>query len=303
MSDAPQTVVLIGNVDHLVASLRQRLTPTWAVRCVSREASGDAWQADLTSVAEAEVALASAHTVVVLGRTSRVAARLMQGTAGDLDALLADTVARAAERVGAKQLVLWAHGEMDPREALLRTSSVPLRVVRGGQTDAAAAALAEAITAEKDATLDAPAAEVEPALLEGGAGVVSIQRYPVAKGLTASRAAEQYFEGLPSASPLTTVERFEGTWRIRIAGVTGLVLQHNPGRSETDSFVLEAVGGALCRVTTPPARFEFRVLRDGSLVTALIGFTPTLPWPVYRFSQALMHTRSMRRFGDALQGT
>ena len=128
----------------------------------------------------------------------------------------------------------------------------------------------------------------------------SVQRFERPADATAESLALAYFEWLPSSGPFIRVERIERVWRISMMGVPLLVMRHSPGKSEADCFVLDVVGGTLSADVETPGRFEFRVLRDGSVAVALIDFAPSLPWHVYRFTQAEAHARTMRSFGKAL---
>jgi len=305
MSDNQQRprVVIAGGSGRLGRALAAALAERFEVRVLTTSAvsGGGQWQCDLTSIAEAEVALASAHTVVFLARASRSPARLMQGALSDLDLLMADSVARAAARVGAQRVVFFACGEHDPREAILRTGGVALSVLRGGGPDPVAA-LVELVSAPgtEDRVLPAwSAPEDPPSAPPVTPRVWSIQRYEKQGALSAEALARAYFEWLPTATPLTRVEQVERTWRIIGAGVPVLVFRHSPGRSEPDCYVMEVVGGAL--VGSSRGRFEFRVLGDGSVLVALIDFAPSLPWPIYRLTQANAHARVMRSFGKALE--
>lgn len=291
-------LVIAGGSGRLGSLLQSALQNQFEVRVLTTSAAPPAWKCDLTSIAEAEIALAGAHTVVFLAKVATPPARLTQGATADLDLLMADSVSRAASRVGAEHLVFFACGENDPREPILRASEVKLSVLRGGGPDPVAA-LVELVNSPQDRVLAAWASPDE-ALPAGprASRVWSIQRFERPVAASAAALARAYFEWLPSAVPLLRVERVEQTWLISSLGVEALILRHSPGRSEPDCFVLDMVGGAL--VSRPRGRFEFRVLRDGSFCVALIDFAPSLPWPLYRATQAIAHARVMRSFGKAL---
>ena len=254
---------------------------------------------DLTSIPDTEVALAGADVVVFLARSGRPLARLVQASRQDLDVLLADTMARAAPKTSVKRIVLFACGDNDDREAVLAQSGVPVAVLRGGGTEPAAelARLVEAAGVEQR-TLAAWTGgdDVRPALAVGS-NVCSVQRHALPGGWTAKDAAWKYFEWLHGAVPLVRVERRDGVFQVAAAGLEALLLQHAPGRSTPESCVLEFRGGAFAG---QKGRFEFRVLAGGGLLTALIGFEPALPWPVYRLTQAVAHGAVMKRFGAFL---
>ena len=292
-------LVIAGGSGRLGSSLQAALKDQFEVRVLTTSAPPPAWQCDLTSIVEAEIALAGAHTVVFLARVAKPPARLTQGATVDLDLLMADSVSRAAARVGAEHLVFFACAQNDLREPILRASGVKTSVLRGGGPDPVAA-LIELINSPQDRVLAAWSSGDDAVLPAPRAPRVwSIQRFERPVEASAAALARAYFEWLPGAVPLVRVEHVEQTWVISCLGVDALILRHSPGRSEPDCFVLDVVGGAL--VSEPRGRFEFRVLGDGSFTVALIDFAPSLPWPVYRATQAIAHARVMRSYGKALE--
>lgn len=299
----PNRVVIAGGTGRHGRALALALKDQFEVRVLTTSAVTlpGAWQCDLTSIADAEVALAGAQTVVFLAWARGQPARLFQGVLSDVDALIADSVSRAAERVGAKHIVFYACGENDPREAILRASGIKVSVLRGSgpDVDAALEKLVSEPASQTRVGSELTGTEARNVPPPSAPRVWSVQRFERPANASAEALARAYFEWLPSATPLTRVEHIERTWRVMALGVPVLVLRHSPGRSEPDCYVLEVVGGAL--VSAPRGRFEFRVLRDGSVAVALIDFSPALPWPVYRVTQAMAHARVMRSFGKALE--
>jgi hypothetical protein len=305
-------VVIAGGTGALGAQLARRLSVRHEVLslrplrlgeqpAVQRE--GAVWPCDLLAIPECEVALAGAETVVMLAQARRPPARLTQASLDDLDRLMADGVARAARRCGLKRLVLFSCGEHDVRGPLLEKSGLPLSVLRGGGPDPLAA-LDELVDAPPGTSREGPAWTGEaPKRHEARLSVCSVQRFPRPPGASAEDVARAYFRWLPSAIVGTQVEEAGGAFTIHFFGARSLVLRPLPGRSEFDSFVLQVADGVLVHRTKGPGRLEFRVLLDGeTVVTALTGYEPRLPWLIYRFSQALMHERVMRRFGQLLAG-
>lgn len=301
--------VVIAGAGALGQVLATKLAATHDVRCVRSSdvpsASGRvSWhRADLSTTPEAEVALAGAETVVLLAHAKNAPARLPRASPEDLNLLIADSVARAAKRVGAKHLVHFSSGERDARLTILERSGVPLSVLVGGGSDPAAA-LAQLVEQGPGAKVPALGAwsgvTTEPAAPR--MPTCSVQRYLRPPGWTALDLARAYFTWVASDVPLVSTSEVAGVFHVRLAGVEVLQLQRSPGRSDDDCAWLTVSGGALNAAPThPDARFEFRVLLDGeTAMAALIGFHPALPWTVYRFTQAVMHERTMRRFGDWL---
>lgn len=296
-------VVIAGGTGALGRALAQKLATSCDVTVVGTRASGDGtWKADLLSIAEAEVALAGAQVVVFLARTSGPRARLFQGSADDVDLLLADSVARAVRLTKPQRVVFFPCGEQDEREACLRASGVPLSVLSGGGDDPVAQ-LEQLVLAADVETRRLPAykgASVETVEWSGPSTVLSVQRFAPKAGWSAKQTARGYFEWLSSDVPgLSTVLGAEAI-EVKFGGVSVLRLRHVPGQSDDDVEVLEVRDGALVSDGVTGA-FEFRLLREPKvLMTTLRGFVPAMPWLVYRGSQALMHARSMRRFGEFL---
>lgn len=308
-------VVITGGTGALGQALARRLSATHQVLALRPprlgevapvQAEGGAWACDLSSIPDTEVALAGAETVVMLAQARRPPARLTRAAPDDLDRLMADSVARAARRCGVKRLVVFRCGADDVRPALLARGGVPLSVLTGGAPDPVAA-LARLVDAPPGTVDDGPAwAGEAPRAGQPRLRVCSVHRYPRPPGWSAEDLARAYFRWLPRAVVATQVEERAGVFTLHAFGARSLVLRHLPGRSEADSYVLQVADGALVHRAKGPGRLEFRMLLDGEgAVAALTGFEPRLPWLVYRFSQALMHERAMRRFGDFLkaQGT
>jgi len=246
---------------------------------------------DLTQRHEAELALAGAEVVVMLASARGPQSRLKTASKRDLDALLADSVGRAAKLAGAHRLIVFACGDDDVRVPLLEKSGVALSVLRGGGPDPVAALveLVNGKVASEASWSGTPAQRHEPRW-----NVCSVQRLQLPSGWDALRLARQHFEWLPNAAPLTRVTRINGVVTISIAGSKALVLSLVEGRSDASCAYYEIAGGSLS--SRAVGRFEFRTLLDGTFIAALIGYEPSLPFFVYRFTQALVHERTMRKF-------
>ncbi len=298
--------VVIAGAGAIGKALAQKLAATHDVRAVRQSSdlppSTDrlSWyQADLTTLHGAEVALTGAHTVVVLAQARRAPARLQRASLEDLDRLLGDSIARAASLVGAKHLVLFENGETDVRAPLLEQSGVPLSVLRGGFPDPVEL-LAGIVTSGAGAGHANTAAwtGVTPEERRPSIPTCSIQRYAHPAGWTALDVARAYFKWLPSDVPLVKTTEHAGVFGIYVAGMRALVLRLIPGRSTTDCAWLAVADGSMNGEGAAESRFEFRTLLDGvTTLAALQGYQPSLPWPVYRFTQSVLHERVMRRFG------
>lgn len=252
---------------------------------------------DLTARHEAEVALAGAEVVVMLAQARAPLAALKTAALNDVDQLMADSVARAAKLVGARHLVHFACGDDDRRVPLLEKSGLVVSTLRGGGPDPVTA-LAQLIDGGA-VPAPAPWSTSTPTRDEPRWRTCSVQRYVMPKGWNATRLAEAYFAWLPGNAPFTRVSRVNGVFTLHLAGIRALVLRREPGRSDDDTAWFEIADGAFAE--RGKGRLEFRVLLDGSVLAGIIGYEPSLPFFLYRFTQSLIHERVMKRFGTWLE--
>lgn len=106
------TVAIAGAAGFIGTALARELTPDYRVICLSRRdqvtpaAGGSEWRrCDLFSLFECERALAGAEVAFYLVHSMLPSAHLTQGTFQDLDLISADNFARAASRVGLRQII------------------------------------------------------------------------------------------------------------------------------------------------------------------------------------------------------
>jgi hypothetical protein len=137
--------------------------------------------------------------------------------------------------------------------------------------------------------------------------VRSVQRLPLPDGWTARQVTAEYYRWLPGSvrpllrcdiEPWVSVRVFLGFTRWRLIEFTCA-----PHRSSEDRQLLYITGGALARTrNNPKGRIEFREILDRRcMLVAIHDYTPTLPWIIYRFTQALFHLVVMHRFGRHLE--
>lgn len=139
-----------------------------------------------------------------------------------------------------------------------------------------------------------------------GQTVRSVQRLPLPPGRDAAWVTARYLSWLPRfLRPLVRV-RIEGdTVEMSLVFVRGalLVLKLSRDRSTPDRQLLYIVGGLL-QQTAGNGRLEFREVLGGRHVLAAIhDYTPSLPWLVYKLTQARLHLFVMKRFGRFLSRT
>lgn len=137
--------------------------------------------------------------------------------------------------------------------------------------------------------------------------VRSVQRIPLPAERNAQWIAEEYFRWLPiflrpwlkrNTANCETIQLslFRPSWVL-------IEFTHAPQRSTPDRQLFYITGGALAQIHGhPKGRIEIREVanRDCALI-AIHDFIPTLPWFIYRHTQALFHLWVMGRFARHLR--
>lgn len=132
--------------------------------------------------------------------------------------------------------------------------------------------------------------------------VRSIQRLPLPSGRSAEWLGREYFRWLPRfMAPLVRVtQASEHAWDFRIWPLRRplLTLEAAPTRTTRDRQLFYIRGGSLARANQKEnARLEFReVLRGKAALAAIHDFGPSIPWFLYKWTQALAHLWVMRGF-------
>ena len=151
----------------------------------------------------------------------------------------------------------------------------------------------------------APRAFLKPARTGGADTVRSVQRMQLPEGRDAQWAAQEYFRWLPEAMKglVQVVQLGDGKIAFRFSekGPVLLELEMRSHRSDPTRQVMRVTGGYLAK-ETDRGRLEFRQVLDGrTLLAAIHDFVPSLPWWVYRPTQAEVHRWVMERFGKHLR--
>lgn len=138
--------------------------------------------------------------------------------------------------------------------------------------------------------------------------VSSVQRMPLPSGWTVDRVAKEYAAWLPRAlRPFIAVTEDEvGRLDFRIMPLgryarsfAMLILTPSVERSSSTRRLFYITGGLLLRRVPgkPRGRFEFRKVPDAAeVMAAVLDFQPSLPWWIYKWTQALAHLTVMRLF-------
>jgi hypothetical protein len=134
--------------------------------------------------------------------------------------------------------------------------------------------------------------------------VRSIQRLVLPPGRNAEWVAEEYFKWLPTFfSTLVRVQLVGNrcTFYLIDPNLKLLILERSTERSTPDRQLLYIVGGLLS-AKQERGRLEFREVLDRKYVMAAIHeFRPSLPWFIYRWTQAVLHLFVMNAFGEHLK--
>ncbi len=129
--------------------------------------------------------------------------------------------------------------------------------------------------------------------------VRSIQRMSLPLNKSAIWVAHEYMRWLPRflfPFLIAHVENFVITFCLFHKKIKLLELTYSEGRSTTDRALFYITGGLLS-ASSRKGRFEFRETMDRKfIITAIHDFKPTLPWHIYRFTQAIVHLWVMNGF-------
>ncbi|MBL7716332.1 MAG: NAD-dependent epimerase/dehydratase family protein [Bdellovibrionales bacterium] len=141
----------------------------------------------------------------------------------------------------------------------------------------------------------------------GARTVRSIQRIPnidSEKLKSIGSIAERYFEWLPRfLFKILTVQKDQDASNTRIRfliRLTSIVLLELKSLSESGKVneIFQIQGGLLKKKGTGGI-LEFRPIPSENCVLSIVqDFVPSLPWPVYRWTQAVIHLWVMNRFGN-----
>tara|TARA_R110000868_G_scaffold103710_1_gene285410 strand:- start:1214 stop:2575 length:1362 start_codon:yes stop_codon:yes gene_type:complete len=132
--------------------------------------------------------------------------------------------------------------------------------------------------------------------------VRSIQRLPSLPMLEASELANEYMNWLPRFFKFF-IKVFIKNDRVyfKSFGLTLLELTHIEQRSNSTRHLFFITGGVLC-ARRDHGWLEFRQINNRKwTISAIHEFVPTLPWWIYRFTQAPLHSFVMKRFGQYLK--
>ncbi|KAB8028073.1 NAD-dependent epimerase/dehydratase family protein [Fluviispira multicolorata] len=134
--------------------------------------------------------------------------------------------------------------------------------------------------------------------------VRSVQRLFLPDGWNAIDVAQEYTKWLPKFLFFFIRSQIEGEYiHFKLFGIKLLTLYHSTDRSSLDRQLFYIRGGFLVKKPVfPNARLEFRISpHEQSVVAAIHDFYPSLPWYIYRFTQAVAHALVMELFNKFLR--
>lgn len=163
---------------------------------------------------------------------------------------------------------------------------------------------ARASIKESESRTDTPRAFRPPPLSKDHSRVKSVQRLPLPLNWTMDLVLLEYCLWLKKTfTPFLDINlNIPGTieFRIRFLNIKMLVLKRDDSRCTVDRQLLRITGGALA-IPSAKARLEFRELPFKSdFIAAIHDYEPSLPWYLYRVTQALIHALVMRLFAKHL---
>ena len=132
----------------------------------------------------------------------------------------------------------------------------------------------------------------------------SVQRFPLPAGRDAAWVKNQYLTWLPKAfAPFlrVNIDGDDVTFSVLTKRPALLKLKFSEERSSPDRQLLYIMHGGLA-ARADKGRLEFRTILNRKFVIAAIhDFKPSLPWLIYRHTQAVMHLIVMNAFRRRLK--
>lgn len=133
--------------------------------------------------------------------------------------------------------------------------------------------------------------------------VRSVQRFVLPIGKDAEWVKSEFVAWLPRILSLFISVKIDGPsvlYFLRFFRIKLIELKLNSDRSNNDRQLLYITGGLLVSGANR-GRLEFRVVLNRQFVLAAIhDYNPSLPWFIYKYSQALVHLLVMRGLGQHL---
>jgi nucleoside-diphosphate-sugar epimerase len=133
--------------------------------------------------------------------------------------------------------------------------------------------------------------------------VQSVQRHRMPLNKNIEWASLEYISWLNKVlAGMVTVKTENDKTRFFISGTQKVLLELTLSKDRSfENRNLFYITSGLLDAGSKRGRLEFRLSPDGAyLITAIHDFRPRLPWYLYKYSQAIVHSSVMRRFGQHL---
>ncbi|GIP45590.1 hypothetical protein J45TS6_40490 [Paenibacillus sp. J45TS6] len=302
-------IALTGASGNIVQYLMTELQKNYDIIALSRRADQHkdtehvTWRAcDFFSYDDVEEALRGADYAIYLSQSMYSSAKLTQGSSEDMDAILAGHFARAAQRNNVKKIV-YVSG-MDPAE--VENKDVPRHLRSRLEVEQILGSSGVPVTAFWVEQFDGPS--ISPYPITGLAkksmksDVRSVQRLCLPEGKNAQWVLHYYIEWLSRITkPFIRITRSEDQIVrifLRAAKVPILELTYDKTKSSPSHASYRISGGILVnKREIHKGRLEFLQLPNSrECIVAIHDYVPSLPWFIYKYSQATLHLWVMKAF-------
>lgn len=302
-------VALTGASRYIGHHLMTKLQKDYDIIALSRRADQHkntehvTWRAcDFFSYDDAEKALRGADYAIYLIHSMLPSAKLTQGTFEDMDAILADHFARAAKRNGVKQII-YLSGMIQPDvdnndlsrhlrrrlevERILGAYDVPVTTLRAGLIAGPSGSSTRTTGLKKQSMKS---------------DVRSVQRIYLPEGKNAQWVLHYYIKWLSGITkPFIRITRSEDQIvRICLRTIRRPILEltYDKTKSSSNHALYRITGGIfVSRKEVHNGRLEFLQLPNSQeCIVAIHDYHPSLPWFIYKYSQAKLHLWVMKAF-------
>lgn len=302
-------IALTGASGYIGHHLMTKLQKDYDIIALSRRADQHkntehvTWRAcDFFSYDDAVKALRGADYAIYLIHSMSPSAKLTQGTFEDTDAILADHFAKAASRNGVKQIVYLSG--MTPQgvekielarhlrsklevERILGSYDIPVTTLRAGLIAGPSGSSFRTTGLEKKSMKS---------------DVRSVQRICLPEGKDAQWVLHYYIKWLSGITkPFIRITRREDQIvRIYLRGTRKPILEltYDKTKSQSNHALYRISGGIFVnRKEVLNGRLEFLQLPNSQeCIVAIHDYHPSLPWFIYKYSQAKLHLWVMKAF-------
>ncbi|AVP36038.1 NAD(P)H-binding protein [Staphylococcus felis] len=312
-----QKVLLTGASGYIGGHLIEKLKTDYDVIAISRNIENKknernvTWKsADLFDLNKITEVMRDIDIAIYLVHPMMSSAKLTQAKFEDMDALLADNFGRAAQKNNVKHIV-FLNGLIPESdnvsihlrnrlecEAILGSYGVPVRTLQAGRIIGGAIDFKESIRSAFKKEKKVSKHTIKD--------VRAISRVTFPNDMTMSNLVEVYAKFLNNMTlHVINCHLDDNHFTITVPFLNKelLLLQKDHAVSDYDYVLYRIVGGDLARNSSRGnARLEFRRLPDSDeCIIALQEYEPTLPWWVYKHTQAKVHETVMNLFACKLQ--